>query len=211
MHSPIIEQPLTGEFEGRQISFRLNGQPVIVKSWHRVFKFYTVYLSAIRISVVSKKKQPAVAADMLLDLYNNHVVDEKYEFDDMVEIESFRLYDMRYVSMLVFGGFADQEVYLLKIQEEFFSLVINGLTINVGPAAVCSILYIIGLASGSIALQTVIYVWVSINAVLAFYVEKRLFIESRLMKQTFAGFKPRSSMVEYFVTQPKISESFKGK
>ena len=208
----MLDEQLTGEFEGRQFSFRLNGKPVIVKSWHRAFKFYTVYLSAIRISVVSKKKQPVVAADMLLDLYNNHVVDEKYEFHDGTEIESFRLYDMRMVSMLVWGGLApDQEVYLLKIKEEFFSLVINGLTINVGPAVICIVLYIIGLATGSIALQTLIYVWVLLNGGLAFYVEKRLFIESRVMKQRFAGFEPRNSMVEYFVTQPKISESLKGK
>jgi hypothetical protein len=206
-----MDDHLVGEFEGRQFSFRLNGDAVVVKNWHRAFKFYTVYLSVIRISVVSKKRQPTVARDMLIDLFNNHTVDQQYEFHDGTDIESFRLYDMRWVSLLVWGGVADQEVYLLKIKEEFFSLVINGLTINVGPACVTMILFIIGMATSNAALTTVIIVFWVINAMLAITIDKFLFIESRVMKQSFAGFQPRSSMVEYFVTQPKIADFLKGK
>lgn len=189
-----------------------NGEPIKIECWHKVFKFYTVHLSSFRISVISRKVPLVKAESILQDLYNNHIVDVQYQFlssEAFTNIEAFTTYDRRWASYLILNITGQNELYLLKIEDAYYSLVTNGVTINVVPFLAMGLLMLVGLALGSFGLYVfVIFVW-ALNISLANIVEKYVFIQTRVMKQSIQYFHPRSSKVEFFVTQPKLHKCFK--
>lgn len=205
LNEPLQSVCTEGEDEKR-FSVSLNGSPLIVKDWHRFFKFYSVYLSALRISVVSEKLTVAVATNRLHDLYNNHLVDVKHEFDNSNEVEAFTTYDTRFLGFLIFGPnlLAGGKIYLIRVNDEYFSLELNGITINVIPFAISAILLIVG-SFKSYGFYIFIYITFCISYLLL-AIEKKIFIETRVLKQKFQTFVPRNDNIEYFVTQPKLPE-----
>ena len=213
MNTPIVNYVDTNSngIDEKHFSVNMNGSLLVVKDWHRYFKFYAVYLSAYRISVISEKLTYDEANNRLHDLYNNHLVDLKYNFENDTEVEAFRTYDTRWLSYLIFNGdlFGGGNIYLVKVKDEYFSLCLNGTTINVVPFACTVILFIIGQVSSPGLYIFVTILW-AINYMLL-GVEKLIFIETRVLKQSFQTFMPRNSNIEFFITQPKLPEWCKSK